>query len=588
MKQLLIRMRNKFAENRNEMIRTLLLSEGFGFCFSLSCICGYRLDKYDTVCRDAGMVISGLALALVFGAVIAVVYTFAAECCRLSREKAQADVRDTEKHVGAETGEAAAGKGRGRYLLSWLICTLVLLICWLPVFLAYYPAVFSYDAEAQLYQVISGDYSTHHPLIHTLLMGICMKAGFSDTGINAGMALYAVIQMVLMALMLGWTLAQLLKLKVRRVWFIVYAAFLCFFPVNPILAVSTTKDVLFAGFAVVFTLLVRKAVSDETAADKTAAENGVKHSMGIYIKIGLAAVLMLLFRNNAVYALAAATVILLLVLLIRRIKGKELRFAALTVTFTAALIISCLLNSGMKVMLNAESGSPREALSIPIQQMARVKALHASELDEALGADLDGLISSEWADRYDEHLADPIKERISMKQPALFVKTWIKLGLKYPGEYIDAWLLTTEGAWYIRDRSCNRIYGEGKLTGFGYLSTDIRNMPEGFEVTNESILPGLRDFLEGIVSDNSFESVPVLRLIFAPALYIWIMLLYMHTSIVHRDYGTLAVLLFPLMYFMTLLLSPAILVRYMYPYMLLAFLPALGRIGSSKDYRENI
>lgn len=48
---------------------------------------------------------------------------------------------------------------------------LLILLCWLPILLAYYPGIFAYDASNQVMQVINHDYTTHHPLVHTLLLG---------------------------------------------------------------------------------------------------------------------------------------------------------------------------------------------------------------------------------------------------------------------------------------------------------------------------------------------------------------------------------------------------------------------------------
>lgn len=56
---------------------------------------------------------------------------------------------------------------RGTQWVDWLI----LMVGWLPVLLAYYPGIFAYDASNQVTQVLTGSYSTHHPLLHTLLLG---------------------------------------------------------------------------------------------------------------------------------------------------------------------------------------------------------------------------------------------------------------------------------------------------------------------------------------------------------------------------------------------------------------------------------
>lgn len=540
MKQLLTRMKNNYTNNRVDCIRTLLISEGFGFCFSLSTIMGWELDHFNTVTLSVGMILLNIVLGLIIGAIVGILLIVLGD--------GRFSIRTLSTKESSEISKASFNK-------TWATVSSILFLGWLPILLAYYPAVFSYDAEAQLYQVISGSYTTHHPLLHTLFLGLCMKIGFTDHGIGPGMTLYAVVQMILMATLLGWSIAELQRLKVARKWCVIYILFLILFPVNGILAISTTKDIIFAGLVVVFTLRLRRLFVEKTYFDW---------------KLCVIAVFMLLLRNNAQYAFVLFLFAICLYLLCSKSFNKYFQIVTM---LSLAFVLSVLIGIGLKSVVKADSGSPREALAIPIQQMARVKVIHGQDItDIGLRNDLDMLISDEMAAKYDEHLADPVKERISMKQPALFVKTWIKLGLKYPGTYIDAWLKTTQGAWYIWDKSCNRIYGEGSDIGFGYLSTDIRHMPEGFEVRNETKIPWLRNMLERLVSDNCFENIPIVRIIFAPALYFWIFIFYIYRSIINRNKCGVMIVLFEIFFFLSIMLSPAILVRYMYPYMLLLFM----------------
>ena len=146
------------------------------------------------------------------------------------------------------------------------------------------------------------------------------------------------------------------------------------------------------------------------------------------------------------------------------------------------------------------------------------------------------------------------------------IKTWIKLGMQHPRIYIDALLDNSIGYWYVQDRSHAQIYGIGTESGFGYLSTDNRTMPAGCEIVEHSYLPALRAGMEHIVSDNVYQRLPVIRLIFAPAFYWWMLCLYIATVVYRRHYGLLVPVIFLLCYYMTLLLSPTVLIRYMYPF----------------------
>lgn len=75
-----------------------------------------------------------------------------------------------EKGAGRHQGTAGAVSLFGLALAS-------MLLCWLPGYLAYYPGICAYDITIQMGQVVSGSYGTHHPLAHTLLVGLFAKLG---------------------------------------------------------------------------------------------------------------------------------------------------------------------------------------------------------------------------------------------------------------------------------------------------------------------------------------------------------------------------------------------------------------------------
>lgn len=49
-----------------------------------------------------------------------------------------------------------------------IIITLIQFLLWLPVFLAYYPGIYTYDVLWQMLQGSYVNYNTHYPLVHTL------------------------------------------------------------------------------------------------------------------------------------------------------------------------------------------------------------------------------------------------------------------------------------------------------------------------------------------------------------------------------------------------------------------------------------
>lgn len=442
----------------------------------------------------------------------------------------------------------------------WLFSTVMILLSFIPIFLAYYPSVFAYDAEGQLYQVLAHDYSTHHPLLHTLFLGFFFQIGGSLFGsYSTGMAIHSIVQMLLMASAFGYTLAFLYKKGLPLFWYSILLLFYALFPVNSVLALSTTKDVLFSALVLLHTLFLYRLLIDQNTA------------AGISIKLEILyvcwTILLLLFRNNALYALALSMpVIGLFLFRTERTSGRLWRrYLILTLL---ALALSVAGNRILIASLDAHNGSPREMLSIPLQQMARtrVKAEETMPLD--LQQEVERYLPAEWVfAAYNPYLADPVKNRaIIHDDPAGLIKTWIRLGLQYPQIYLDAFLDNSIGYWFLEDHTHAQIYGIGIDSGFGYLSTDNRTMPAGCEIIEHSLLPGLRRLMEQIVSDNVYQQLPLLRVIFAPAFYWWLLCLYAAVVLYRKKYFLLLPAVFLAAYYLTLLLSPAVLIRYMYPF----------------------
>lgn len=453
-----------------------------------------------------------------------------------------------QKSVGAEKRQ----KQRLAWQV-WIFYAAVIFFCWLPVFLAYYPSVFAYDAEGQLYQVIAHDYSTHHPLLHTLFLGAFFRLGGMLGSYSAGMAIHSVVQMLLMATTFGWALSYLYQRRMARWVRILLLLFYAFFPANSVLALSTTKDVLFSAMVMIHTVCLYRMACDREMRMS-------RKEQAVYIAF---AVLMLLFRNNAVYAF----VISMPVLWIGMGKGK-----ARKAYFKMALTVFLLFAAGstvLKVATHAQSGSPREMLSVPLQQMARTRVVAEETLDPAMRQELEAYLPSEWVfAAYHPHLADPVKNRaVIHDNPKGLIETWIKLGMQHSAIYVDAFLDNSLGLWFLQDISHAQVYGIGTESGFGYLSTDNRTMPAGCEIVEHSLLPGLRVFMEKIVSDNEYGKIPVVRILFAPALYWWLLYLCIVTAIYRKRYREILPMAFLVAYYLTLLLSPTVLVRYMYPIM---------------------
>lgn len=441
------------------------------------------------------------------------------------------------------------------FLLSWGI----IFICWIPVFLAYYPAVMAYDFNVQSIQVVTGIYHTHHPLIHTGLLWIFFQLGKAIGSYSLGMAFFALFQMLILSAVMGYSCTIVWRLWKKKLPALLTVLFFGLLPIHSVLSVSITKDVLFSGFFLLFMLLL---CEKEFMGRRT----------GLWLDVCMVVTggLMLLFRNNAIYAFVPFAFFYILAN-----RRKRLR------TGLICLLILCLGKGGALALqygLNAGTGSISEMCSVPMQQFARVGFLHGDALSEEDYARIDWYVYDEYWQRYNPPIADTVKITVAAdgiehweENLAATARDWLIVGLHYPNEYLDAFLCLTSGYWFLDDVSFAEVLGadlEGRMGALYTFNASSSSVFEGIE--NHSLFPWLEQKMEEIVSANAFFQWPVISQLFKPALYCLLPVFGLLIFWYRREWKKELLVLLPLLYLGTLLLGPVALIRYAYPFILFA------------------
>lgn len=427
---------------------------------------------------------------------------------------------------------------------SWCLIFISYFLTWL----AYYPGIAAYDANIQVKYAMENCYSTHHPVLHSLYLGELYKLGVMSGNAAMGINWYCFSQMLIVSVSFAVVLTNLWKDGVKIWKCTLCLLFYAFFPVNSILSVSTTKDVLFSVMVLLFLVSLMNMLKQWDEEDAAVGKGRV-------VGYAIATIGMLLLRNNALYTWLVS------VLLWGFLVKKKRKF---WVTHIVIGMFFFLMSSGLNVMTGAEKASPVEFLSVPAQQMARVGYYHEEALENS---DLEIYIPKDTIRNYDPYLADNIKFYMNADNvrgnKTGFIKTWIELGICYPKDYLDAWLYNTIGYWYIGDKSHSRIYGERE--GFGYLM-DARFSYDGKPIGVEhSYFPALKAWYHRLFIKNEYQKIPVLQWIFAPGFWVWSLLLTGGFLFVKKDKELRMPVIFLLVYVGTLLLGPCCLVRYVYP-----------------------
>ena len=418
-----------------------------------------------------------------------------------------------------------------------------ILICYVPMMLITFPGVFAYDVPYQLKQVVTGAYSTHHPLLHTLWMSELLQLGRRLGNINIGAALYTGSQMAALSGCFALTCASLARQCGHRAGKRA-AVFFALYPLHMMMAVNATKDVLFSGFfALTLAWLCEIAQKPDARRMAGAAVCGA---------------LMTMLRNNMAYALAVWLVVWLLLTRKRGLK------AAMAMAIALGLGLSG--NAVLKKATNAVDGDMSEMLSIPIQQLARARLMESEKLSGEEKTAIDELMPDEAWRLYDPTISDPVKFEFDTEKfradSGKYIGVWLSVGKKCPNVYLDAVLMQTYSFFYP--------YSQYGVSGY-YLQL---KMSEAYDESwcdfappsSESFFPRVLASLSWRFGAQGAMQIPVLGWAFNMGLIIWTLFFFILREMYWGRWTRFFVLLLPVLLWGTFLLGPVMAGRYIYPF----------------------
>lgn len=512
--------------------------------FSLSMIMGYQLQTYGMT--DGG--VKGKTLILVRAVFLSIaVFPFGSLLFE-GIEKAASWKPSAEKAAKWEPGKV------------YSISALVIFLCLIPVWLAYYPIIMSYDFHRQINEAVKGFafFWPYQPIAHTWIIWVFLQLGYAVGNIQTGMAFFAIFQMLVYSLVAAYACTFLYRLVRRRWMAIAGVLFFGVFPYNSVMVLCTTKDVLFGTFFLLFVLLL---------AERFFFVRGEKQLV-LDILIALTGCLMVQFRNNCLYAVAVFGVLWV----IFAPRKEKLRVFLLCALLTAGGKVTGIV---IKQAIGTQLGTAKvEMYSVPIQQFTRVGYYHRDSLDEETRQLLTTYVPEEYWQDYNPAISDSVKAMVGTTTfsstwegnlPQLF-QDWFRLGLRFPNEYIDAFLQLTRGYWFPDDRSYAECLGYGMEGRMGTIYTyNSSAISDGEEITHESRFPWLEEQLEKIVSANAYYDWPVVSILFKSSFYFWGLFLVFAAFLYTEKEKQAVFCLFPLMYMGTMLLGPVVQLRYLFP-----------------------
>lgn len=325
---------------------------------------------------------------------------------------------------------------------------LIILICWLPYIISFYPAILSPDPSNQIkqYYGLETHYingvnlidenvviTNHHPVFHTFILGGFTKIGDMLGSVNLGLFFFTIFQMFIVISAIIYTLIYLKKLKVPFIIRFIILIIFALFPVFPLYALSPVKDTLFGALLIFYIIEFHKLITTK------------KYSFKDYLGLSLLILIMMLVRNNGIYI-----VLLSFITLVIMLKDKRL---SLLIVLLSSLVVYEAHNKILLPVMHITPGSIREMLSVPFQQTARYSKYYGDELNEEEINIIDKILRYEdLAERYKPNIADPVKYEFNPDTTTSdlieYFKVWKNGLIKHPGVYIDATINTTYGYFY--------------------------------------------------------------------------------------------------------------------------------------------
>lgn len=561
--------------------RVRVLGAVFGAAFAASLVAGTSLFEANVLLSCAPLQIAGLLcawpyLALLFTAL----FDVAARGTELKAGRGRPPASGAADGAPSRRERFAArvlGKLRAAKHPA-LVLAAAAFVLWLPAYLGLFPGVYAYDAVIQVRWMEEGYLTSYHPLLHSAFLYGCIDAGRALLGSpEVGLAAYSLIQMAAMALIcgyLGWFCID--RFRLGWAGALAVLAFFLLYPATPLLAVSATKDTLFAGFF---------ALAAAGAADAVLDEGAFFSRKRNALRIAIPLLLMCLLRNNGVYAAAVLALFFAWTFARNRAHvahggaahpedveprrvGRGNRLLCCGALIAAVAAAAALLGP-VQAVLGVEPSPAREALSVPIQQLSRV-LVEDGDVSQQDREAVEAYIP-DWQD-YNPRIADPAKATFDSQRfsedPLAFIALWARLGLQHPAAYLDAWASMTFGYWYtdmaFPDPATGHPYLAARMTDPSELAD-----PDGYLfIQQDSKLPLAGKLAEAFAHGAPFRALPALSLLFAPATFVWAMLACAGCCIAARRTRLALAVALPVGLLATLLLGPVVLFRYVYPLVL--------------------
>lgn len=432
---------------------------------------------------------------------------------------------------------------------TWLVSFVVILICWLPWIIVYYPASMDWDVYRQLCSALAmGPFgkSAHDPWFASCVLAAFYKLGVHLGSENVGIFLFVIFRDIAIASIYATCVYQLKKANIKTFICICSLLFYAVTPVWGAYAKHAFKDTfsaaLFCWFIICLITLIKEA-----------KQKAVQWKTCIYYSVS--AVAAVLSRNNPIYIIIPTTILLIILFIVQKINWKK------CVAVSLSVFIYFGFNYYIFNYVGVKKGSSAEALSILVQQTARTVKYHQSEITEEEKQAINAVLNYDaMPSKYDPLVSDPIKnqfkgENFENGASGAYIKTWLSMAVKYPDTYLESFIGGSYGYYAFTPKL---PLGSGNwnsgMTIFNWIRVEYFNKNFGFDFNYIEKLQPARDVLHSW--SNVWETLPVVSLTNTIATYTWFAIFVGLVLLKNKQWPELIVILAIGIMFLTCVASP--------------------------------
>ena len=406
---------------KNLPVQYIVVSVIFGF-MNLCGLCMYHMDRLPFFYSKTWLFVM-IPLWLSYS-IMFILVAFLAEnaFCYFAKDCPIDKVIDTSKPLMSKIGLEAFS---------------VILLCWLPWVISYYPASMDWDVYRQLASftnVSSYAHSNHDPFFSFFVIGVCYNLGKWLGSENLGVFIYIVLRDIALAAIYARVVWTLSRAGFPKLLCIVVLFYYAITPVWGAYAKHAFKDTFAAG-------LFCAAITSMICVIRL--ERNKKLQYNDCVVFAILSCFSCLFRGNVIYALLPSVVLLSILL----ISKKQIGYGCIALSGCLFFLV---FNYSITHFGGIKPADKEEALSLPFQMSARTVRDHFEEITEEEKAALNGYLDYEsMGTRYDPLVSDPVKNRakkdVSVSTKAAYFKVFLKMISKYPVTNFEAIIASTYG-----------------------------------------------------------------------------------------------------------------------------------------------